>query len=94
MKMIKNFRHKGLERFFDSGSKKGIVVGHAQKLADMLDRLHAAQEIRDMNYPGSHLHPLKGNLKEYWSVRVSGNWRVIFRFKEGNALDVDYIDYH
>ncbi len=92
--MIKTFSHKGLEDFFYDEIKKGIQAIHAQKLADILDRLDAAEEIRDMNYPGSDLHPLKGKLKGRWSVKVSGNWRVIFRFEEGNAYDVDYMDYH
>jgi proteic killer suppression protein len=74
--------------------KKGIQPDQAQKLADILDRLDAAAIINDMNYPGSFLHPLKGNLKGYWAVKVSGNWRIIFQFKNGNAYMVDYMDYH
>lgn len=92
--MIENFKHKGLERFFYTGSKKSIRPNQAQKLADILDRLDAAAVINDMDYPGSLLHPLKGDLKEYWAVRVSGNWRIIFQFNNGNAYVVDYVDYH
>ena len=92
--MIKSFKHKGLEDFFYDGSKRGIQPVHAQKLADILDRLDAAKTIADMNYPGSDLHPLKGALKEFWAVKVSGNWRVIFKFQEGDAYQVGYIDYH
>ena len=92
--MIKSFAHKGLEKFFLDGVKKGIQAKHAQKLADLLDRLNASSAAKDMNFPGSGLHQLKGKLRGYWSVKVSGNWRVIFQFKNGDAFDVDYIDYH
>ena len=92
--MIKSFRHKGLQKFFFAGTKKGIQAKHAEKLADILDQLNAAGEIKDMNFPGSELHPLKGDLRGFWSVKVSGNWRMIFRFEKGEALDVDYVDYH
>jgi proteic killer suppression protein len=92
--VIKGFWHKGLQKFFFDGTKKGIQAKHAEKLADILDQLNAASEIQDMNFPGSELHPLKGDLRGFWSVKVSGNWRMIFRFEKGEALDVDYVDYH
>ncbi|MCL4475736.1 MAG: type II toxin-antitoxin system RelE/ParE family toxin [Nitrospirae bacterium] len=92
--MIKTFSHKGLEDFFYDGIKKGIQADHARKLEDILDRLDAAEDIRDMKFPGSDLHQLKGKMKGRWAVKVSGNWRVVFRFEEGNAYDVEYIDYH
>lgn len=92
--MIKNFVHKGLERYFHEGTKKGIRAQHAQKLADILDLLDAAAMIGDMNFPGAQLHPLKGQLQGVWAVKVSGNWRVTFRFHNGDAFDVDYTDYH
>ena len=92
--MIKSFRHKGLQNFFFDGTKKGIQPKHAEKLADILDLLAAASESKDMAFPGSDLHPLKGNLQGFGSVKVSGNWRVIFRFEDGDAFDVNYIDYH
>ena len=92
--MIRSFAHKGLETFFRDGVKKGIQAKHAQRLADLLDRLNASSAVRDMNFPGSGLHQLKGKLRGYWSVKVSGNWRVMFRFKNGDAFDVDYVDYH
>lgn len=93
--MIKRFSHKGLEDFFYDGTTKGIQAKHTQKLADILDRLDAARIPQDMNYPGSDFHPLKGNLKGFWAVKVSGNWRVIFRFDEDNSvIDVNYMDYH
>jgi proteic killer suppression protein len=92
--MITSFTHKGLEDFFYDGSKRGIQPRHAQKLEDILDRLDAAHRVEDMRYPGSDLHPLKGDLAGYWAVKVSGNWRIIFRFGDGNASHVDYRDYH
>lgn len=92
--MIKSFKHKGLEEFFYTGKKKGIQPEHADKIARILDRLNAADDIRDMNYPGAHLHKLSGNLKNYFSVRVSGNWRIFFQFTDGDAYIVNYGDYH
>ena len=92
--MIKSFAHKGVEDFFFNGSKKGIQARHAQKLADILDRLNASNLVTDMNYPGANLHQLKGKMKGLWTVKVTGNWRIVFSFKEGNAYNVDYIDYH
>lgn len=92
--MIKIFQHKGLEKLFYDGTKKGVQPRHAQKLEDILDRLDAAVVVSDMKYPGSGLHPLKGKLKGNWAVKVSGNWRVIFRFENGDAYVVDYLDYH
>ncbi len=83
-----------MEDYFYDGTKKGIKPQHAQKIADILDRLDAAKDIKDMNYPGSDLHQLKGKMKGIWAVKVSGNWRVTFRFKKGNAESVDYLDYH
>jgi proteic killer suppression protein len=94
MRMIKTFSNKGLEAFFYDGTKKGIHAEHLQKIADILDRLDAAKEIADMKYPGSDLHQLKGRMKGLWAVKVSGNWRIVFGFKEGNAFDVNYMDYH
>ena len=92
--MIKSFAHKGLEDFFYEGTTKGIQVKHADKLRYQLDRLNNAGAIHDMDFPGYDLHPLKGRLKGHWSVKVSGNWRLTFRFEEGDAHVVDYQDYH
>jgi len=92
--VIESFVHKGLEKYFYDGDKKGIQAKHAQKLADILDRLDASKVITDMNYPSSNLHQLKGKMRRLWSVKVSGNWRVVFSFKENNAYDVNYTDYH
>lgn len=92
--MIKSFKHKGLEDFFYTGTKKGIRPEHAGKIARILDRLNAASDIIDMNYPGSFLHKLTGNLQGQYSVRVSGNWRIFFQFTDGDAYVVNYDDYH
>ncbi len=92
--MIRSFRHKGLQRFFTTGSKAGIQPGQADRLKDILFRLDVARRPEDMGFPGSDLHPLKGRLKGFWSVKVNGNWRIIFHFEKGDALEVDYVDYH
>jgi len=92
--MIKTFKHKGLENFFYTGSKKGIRPEHANRIALILDRLNAATELKDMNYPGSFLHQLSGDKKGLHAVKVSGNWRLFFRFIDGDAYIVDYDDYH
>ncbi len=91
---IKTFKHKGLKAFFETGTKAKIKAAHAKNLELVLDRLDASFKIEDMNYPGSKFHSLKGNLKGFYSVHISGNWVVIFRFVGGNAYDVDYLDYH
>ena len=92
--MIRGFKHKGLARFFDTGSKAGIQSQHAERLRLILGRLNAAISAEDMNLPGLVLHPLKGNRKGTWVVRVSGNWRVAFTFVGKDANAVDYEDYH
>lgn len=92
--MIKTFKHKGLERFFTKGSKSGIQAKHACKIADQLAFLHAAQTIDDIDKPGYKLHGLKGKLKDRWAISVSGNWRIVFIFKDGDAHIVNYEDYH
>lgn len=92
--MLRSFRHKGLERFFTTGSKHGIRPEHAERLRDILFRLQFARKPHDMDFPGADLHPLKGKLKGAWSVKVSGNWRVTFRFDNSHASEVDYVDYH
>ncbi len=92
--MIRSFRHKGLERFFSTGSRAGIQAAHAEKLRLQLGRLDAAAGAADMNLPGWRLHPLKGPLKGMWAVWVSGNWRLTFAFDGKDAVLVDYRDYH
>ena len=92
--MIRSFAHKGLEAFFSTGSKAGIRPAHEARLRPMLGRLNEAPNPQAMNLPGWGLHPLKGNLKGHWSVRVSGNWRLTFRFVGRDVELVDYQDYH
>ena len=92
--MIKSFRHKGLEKFFVSGKTTGIRSDHAKRLRLILARLSGAHEPKDMALPGLRFHPLKGDLKGFFAVNVSGNWRVVFRFEGQDAADVDYTDYH
>jgi toxin HigB-1 len=91
---ILKFRHKGLERFFVHGTTAGINAGHAGRLRLILGRLNAASEPRDMALPGLGLHPLKGDRKDRWTVKVSGNWRVTFIFSGSDVKEVDYEDYH
>jgi len=91
---IKTFKHKNLRKFFETGSKAGIQPAHAKRIKLILDLLNAAMEAKDMNFPGSDFHPLKGVLKGFYSVHVNGNWTIIFRFENGKANDVDLIDYH
>ena len=92
--MIKSFRSKGLRLYFDTGSTAKVQPAHARKLRLILTLLDAAASSEDMNFPGSRLHALRGELKGYYSVSVSGNWRVIFRLEGGHAYDVNYLDYH
>lgn len=92
--MIKSFRHRGLERFFRNGSKAGIDPQHARRLRLQLGRLDAARSPRDMLMPGWQWHELRGDWKGYWSVSVSGNWRLVFTFEGEDAVNVDYLDYH
>ncbi|MFC3094246.1 peptidase [Alteromonas sediminis] len=92
--MIISFIHKGLEKFYSTGKTSGIQKKHKKKLRLILSNLDQAISPDDMDLPGLFLHQLKGNRKEIWSVRVSGNWRVTFRFKGQNAEIVNYEDYH
>jgi proteic killer suppression protein len=92
--MINSFRHTGLQAFFQTGSKAGICPEHAPRLKRVLGVLDAAMVIEQINVPGFKLHKLTGNLGGFWSVTVSGNWRVIFRFDNSEAELVDYLDYH
>lgn len=92
--MIASFKHKGLERFFNTGSKAGIQPQQAERLRLVLGRLNVSTNIRDVNLPGLDLHELRGDRKGTWSVKVSGNWRVTFTFVGKNALDINYEDYH
>lgn len=92
--MIKSFRHKGLQRYYETGNKSGILAIHATKLRLILGRLDASQIPKDMNLPGLRLHQLTGSFAKFYAVDVSGNWRVLFRFDGYDIYDVDYLDYH
>jgi proteic killer suppression protein len=92
--LIRSIRHKGLKRLHEDDDPRGVIGEHAEKLRDILARLDAASSAADMDLPGFRLHPLKGELKGFWAVTVRANWRVIFRFADRDALDVDYVDYH
>jgi toxin HigB-1 len=92
--VIRDFKHKGLAKFFQSGSKSGIQAKHADRLRLILGQLNAATVPEDMKLPGLDLHPLKGDRKGYWAVSVSGNWRITFRFVGKDADAVNYEDYH
>lgn len=92
--MIKTFTHKGLKKFFETGSTAGIQAKHASILSEILGLLNEAEHAQHMHIPGYNLHPLKGDRKELWAMKVSGNWRVVFRFENGDAYVVDYLDYH
>ncbi|WP_137719534.1 type II toxin-antitoxin system RelE/ParE family toxin [Methylobacillus flagellatus] len=93
--MIKSFRHKGLELFFTTGVKSGIQPHHASKLSIQLTALSVAESPDDLRVPVAwRLHALSGNLQDYWSLTVNGNWRLIFRFDDKNIELLDYLDYH
>lgn len=92
--MIRNFKHKGLKQLFEKGTKSGVNVQHVRRLKMILALLETAESIEDMDLPGLKLHELKGKRKNIWSLKVSGNWRVTFRLEKGDALDINYEDYH
>ncbi|MFN9735390.1 MAG: type II toxin-antitoxin system RelE/ParE family toxin [Microcystis sp.] len=92
--MIESFQHKGLKRFYERGERRGLNPNMIPKIEEILSILSAAESVEEANIPGYRLHPLTGELKGFWSVRVTGNWRIVFRFEDGNALDIDLVDYH
>jgi len=92
--MIRSFRHKGLRRFHETGSRSGIQPAHAARLRRLLARLDAASLVSDMAFPGSDLHPLRAEWEGRWAVDVNGPWRVTFRFEGGHAWEVDDVQYH
>jgi proteic killer suppression protein len=92
--MIESFRHKGLRRLFEEDDPRGVNAEHVRKLKQILALLDAAETIEALDYATFRLHPLKGDLKGWWSLTLRANWRVIFRFADGNVLDVDLVDYH
>ena len=92
--MIRTFRHKGLRKLFEKDNHRKVPAQLAERIRRQLDALDAAKIVQDMNLPGFGLHALKGNRKGTWAIRVSGNWRITFSFKAGEAHDVDLEDYH
>jgi toxin HigB-1 len=92
--MIRSFRHKGLRRFYESDDHRGVNSQHREKLRDILARLDVAASSTDMDFPGFRLHPLAGDREGLFGVTVRANWRVVFRFEDGDAFDIDYLDYH
>ena len=92
--MIRRFRHRGVERFFRSGDTSGINAQHAARLHRLLTSLNASSARAGMNLPGYRLHRLGGDREGQWAVSVSGNWRLVFEFEEGDATNVDLVDYH
>lgn len=92
--MIRSFEHKGLRKFWETSSTAGIQAKHAAKLRLILQRLDAAAQVTDMAFHGANLHMLKGNRKGTWAVTVMANWRITFRFENGDAYIVNYEDYH
>ena len=93
--MILSFRHRGLKRLFDADDERGVKQDQLKRIRRVLAILDGAGKIEDVNrLPGMRLHRLKGDLAAFWSVSISGNWRIIFRFENGDAIDVDLVDYH
>ena len=92
--MIQTIRHRGLQRLYARGDASSVRADQAERIALALADLDSASKPSDLDLPGYRLHPLKGNMKGYWSISISANWRIIFRFEEGDAYDVDLVDYH
>jgi proteic killer suppression protein len=92
--MIRRFRHRGLERFFLSGELRGVNAQHAARLRRLLTSLNTSAGPAGMNLPGYRLHRLSGDREGQWAVSLSGNWRLVFRFEDNDATDVDLVDYH
>ena len=92
--MIRSFRHRGLKRLYERGKRGRISPTLLARVEEVLGLLDVAENAGDMRLPGYRLHPLKGALKGFWSVTVSGNWRIVFRIRDGDAHDVDLVDYH
>lgn len=89
-----DIKHKRLRRYWQTGNPRGLPSEMVRRLGRRLDDLHAARSPNDLRAPGYRLHPLKGDLAGYWSLRVTDNWRLVFRFEAGEAVDVDLVDYH
>ncbi len=92
--MIQTFRHRGLKRLIERGDPSKLRADQAERIGIALADLNAARTPRDIDLPGYRLHPLKGDRKGFWSIWISANWRIVFRFEDGDAFEVDLIDYH
>jgi proteic killer suppression protein len=92
--MILSFKHKGLKRLFECDDPSRIAADLIHKVENILATLDAAEDLQSMDLPGYRLHPLKGDRKGFWAVTVRANWRIVFRFENGDAFDVELIDYH
>ena len=92
--MVRTFRHKGLKRLFEKDNPSGVRADQAGRIRDVLSQLDQAARATDLDLPGYRLHALKGDLQGFWSVTISGNWRILFRFEDGAAPDIDLVDYH
>ncbi len=92
--MIRRFRHRGLKRLFERGDPSKVSADQRERIALALADLDDAVRPGDLDLPGYRLHRLKGNVKAFWSLSISGNWRIVFRFEAGDAYDVDLVDYH
>ena len=92
--MIQTFRHRGLQRLYARGDASRVRADQSERIALALADLDSASKPSDLDLPGYRLHPLKGNMRGYWSISISANWRIIFRFEDGDAYDVDLVDYH
>lgn len=93
-RVIRSFKHRGLKALYDGRTDRRVAPEHLEKLRDILTALDLSRTSQDMDLPGFRLHALKGVLKGFYAVSVSGNWRVTFRFEDGDAADVNYADYH
>jgi len=92
--MIRRLRHRGLKRLYEHDDQRGLNATHLEKIRRILARLDQASKPEHMDLPGFRLHPLKGELSGFWSVTVQANWRIVFRIEDGDATDVDFVDYH
>jgi toxin HigB-1 len=92
--VIRSFKHRGLKRLYEEDDHRGLSPAQVDKIKRILARLDEAANVQNMALPGYELHRLKGKLKNFWAVSVSGNWRIVFRFEKGHAYDVDLVDYH
>lgn len=92
--MIVNIKHKGLRRFYERADGSGLPAPYLRKINRILDQLDAVTSETDILQMGSGIHALSGDRFGFWALHISGNYRIIFRFTDGDIYDVDYLDYH